>query len=127
MKTGLFVAGLAASLSVVIPGPASARDADIAAGERVFRNQCLGCHSVAPGDNRAGPTLNALAGRQAGTLQGFVFSPAMSGSGIIWSGETLDAFLADPQAVVPGSRMILWGLDDQPRRNVIAYLESLND
>jgi cytochrome c len=118
------------SLQLVRPkkeSSAHAGAADIAAGERLFRNQCLGCHSLDADDNRAGPTLHALFGREAGTLEGFDFSPAMSESGIEWSSDTLDAFLADPQAAVPGTRMVLWGLEEEPRRSLIAYLESLSE
>jgi cytochrome c len=70
---------------------AAAADADLAAGERVFRSQCMGCHAIEEGRNRAGPTLHGLFGREAGTLEGFDYSDAMREAGIVWSEETLDA------------------------------------
>jgi cytochrome c len=103
---------------------AAAADADLAAGERVFRSQCMGCHAIEEGRNRAGPTLHGLFGREAGTLEGFDYSDAMREAGIVWSEETLDAFLEDPRGMVPGTIMVFWGLHADDRRRVIAYLKS---
>jgi len=100
---------------------------EIAAGERVFRIQCMGCHSVEPERNRAGPTLYGLIDRPAGTVEGYDYSQAMRGAGIVWDHETLDAFLADPGAVVPGTKMVFWGLGEDDRRHVIAYLEAAGE
>jgi cytochrome c len=110
-----------------VTATAPAAVADTAVGERVFATQCSGCHSVEPERNRAGPTLHGLFGRQSGTLEGFDFSSAMREARIEWSPETLDAFLAEPREMVPGTKMVLWGLPPEDRRNVIAYLESIAD
>jgi cytochrome c len=96
---------------------------ELAAGERIFRSQCMGCHALEPERHRAGPSLHGLVGRQAGIVEGFDFSPAMTEAGIEWTAEALDAFLADPAAMVPGTRMVLWGLDPGARERVIRYLE----
>jgi len=64
--------------------------------------------------------------RKAGELGDFRFSPALKRSGIAWSAETLDAFLADPQKAVPGNRMPYAGMpaaDD--RADLIAYLRKV--
>jgi len=109
-------------------GPqALANEADIRDGNRVFRTQCLGCHSVAPGENRAGPSLAGLFGREAGTLPGYNYSQAMKDADILWSPETLDEFLQGPRELVPGTKMVLWPLDDRPRRQLITYLKSLSE
>lgn len=115
---GWFAAGFLAAT-------APAAVADTAAGERVFATQCSGCHSVEPERNRAGPTLYGLFGRRSGTLEGFDYSTAMREAGIEWTPETLDDFLAEPREVVPGSKMVLWGLPPEDRRHVIAYLKSV--
>jgi len=40
--------------------------------------------------------------------------------------ETLDTYLADPRATVPGTKMIFPGIkDEKERQDVIAYLETL--
>ena len=44
-------------------------------------------------------------------------------SGITWTAETIDAFLADPQKVVPNNRMPYAGMPDATdRADLIAYL-----
>lgn len=103
----------------------AADEADLRDGKRVFRTQCLGCHSVEAGENRAGPSLAGLFGREAGTLSGYNFSQAMKDADILWSPETLDEFLQGPNELVPGTKMVLWPLEERPRRQVITYLKSL--
>lgn len=115
----------AALLLLAAPAPAAADPAERAAGERLFRNQCRGCHSVGAGENRAGPTLYGLFGRRSGTVAGFNFSAAMKDAAIEWTPERLDRFLTGPSEMVPGTKMVLWGLDERTRRRIIAYLESL--
>ena len=81
-----------------------------------------------PGEDKLpGPNLRCLLGRPAGALAGFEFSPALTEAGrargLVWTRETLDAFLADPQRVVPGTEMSLPGLPDPgDRQDVIDYL-----
>jgi cytochrome c len=102
--------------------------ADPTRGERVFQ-RCYACHSVAPGEDRLqGPSLRCVLGRRAGTLAGFTFSPAMVEAGtartLVWTRATLDAFLVDPQSVVPGTAMWIPSLAvAEDRRDVIDYLE----
>jgi cytochrome c len=105
-------------------GAAFAQGNDLAAGERLFRSQCMGCHSVEPDRHRAGPSLHGLFGRRSGSVEGFDFSAAMVEAEMEWTPETLDAFLADPGAVVPGTKMVFWGLAPGARRQVIRYLEA---
>jgi cytochrome c len=106
--------------------PAAGSD-DAVAGERLFRSQCMGCHSVEAGEFRAGPTLHGLFGRTSGTVEGFDFSPAMNEANIEWTSEALDAFLADPAGTVPGTTMVFWGLQGDQRRQIIAYLKEATE
>nr|WP_281379237.1 hypothetical protein [Halomonas campaniensis] len=91
----------------------------------MFRSQCVGCHSLAPGVHIAGPSLNGLIGRPAGSLPGFGYSATLEAADFDWNAETLDAFLAAPAEFLPGNRMVLWGLAERPRRQIIRYLEAL--
>ncbi len=119
---------LAIGCALALSGaPAQADDAEIRHGERVFRTQCAGCHSTRPDDHRAGPSLYDVVGRTAGEVPGFDFSPALQQAEFTWTGETLDSFLTEPAAMLPGTQMVFWGLDDQPRSRVIRYLETLSD
>lgn len=95
----------------------------VAAGEKVFA-KCKACHMVGEGaKNRVGPMLNGIMGREAGTVEGFTYSPAMAESGLIWDAETLHAFLADPKGTVPKTKMAFAGLKKPEDRDaIVAYL-----
>jgi cytochrome c len=105
----------------------SAAHADAKRGERVFQ-RCYACHSVVAGETKLpGPNLHGVLGRRAGTLPGFAFSPAMiaaGAGGLTWTRATLDAYLANPRAVVPGTEMGMpGGLPSAvDRQDVIDYL-----
>ena len=73
-------------------------------GGKVFK-RCKTCHTLKVGNHRTGPSLAGLFGRKAGTIEGFKFTDAMKDSGIVWSGEALDAFLSDVTGFIPGNRM----------------------
>jgi cytochrome c len=120
LVAALLVAGASAAI-------APALHADAQRGERVFQ-RCYACHSVQPGEDKlSGPNLRGVLGRRAGTLRGFEFSPAMVAAGrggLVWSRDALDRFLADPEAVVPGTAMTAPPLTDaEQRRDVIDYIE----
>jgi cytochrome c len=119
------LAGIALSTALAA-SPAGAEDAaNRAQGERLFRSQCVGCHSLAPGQHIAGPSLHGLIGRPAGGLEGFGYSPVLEAADFEWNADTLDTFLAAPAEFLPGNRMVLWGLAERPRRQIIRYLEAL--
>ncbi|MSO74525.1 MAG: c-type cytochrome [Alphaproteobacteria bacterium] len=77
-------------------------EGDAGAVKKVFQ-KCQACHSVEPGKRKVGPNLEEVVGRTAGTLPDFKFSEGMKDSGIVWDDKTLDAYLADPKATVPGN------------------------
>jgi nitrite reductase (NO-forming) len=107
------------------PAPADARAAN-AAGQQVFK-KCQACHSLEPGKNLLGPSLSAIVGRKAGSEPSYSYSPAMKQAGLVWDRATLDAYLADPEKVVPGNKMPFPGLKtDQDRADLIAFLSAAN-
>jgi cytochrome c len=109
--------------AVLTAGSASAQDA--AKGEQVFR-QCGICHATEAGVTKLGPSLAGVVGRKAGTEPGFAYSEAMKSFGKVWDKATLDAYLTNPAAAVPGGKMVFVGLKDATQRaDVIAYLETL--
>ena len=115
---------LGASLFLLAAGQAVAQ-ADVRRGEKLFI-ECKSCHAIdgSSGDaNSLGPSLAGLIGRMAGAAEDYRYSPAMRRSKLSWNRHTLDAFIADPQGVVPGNRMPYSGLaDPQDRADLIAYL-----
>jgi cytochrome c len=97
-------------------------DGDAAKGEARFQ-ECAACHRLEAGVNEMGPSLHGVFSRKAGELADFRYSPAMRRSGIIWTAETLDKYLADPQGFVPANRMPYAGMSNaRDRADLIAYL-----
>lgn len=96
---------------------------DATAGKQVFA-QCRTCHVTDPGINRTGPSLAAIIGREAGTVDGYKYSPANADSGITWTEEQMYVYLENPQKIIPKTKMIFAGIPDaQKRADVIAYLK----
>ncbi len=97
-------------------------------GKKLFMgNTCPTCHSVIKEDDlKIGPNLVGVAGRKAGTTKSLMGPTAnLTKYGVIWSAETLDEFLANPNAKAPGTPMIGMLTDPQQRADVIAYLATL--
>jgi cytochrome c len=89
-------------------------------GAQVYKT-CAICHSL--DKNGAGPKHAGVFGRTAGTVPDYRYSPALQKSGIVWNDATLDKWLADPQAMVPGTKMF-FNLDSaQDRADVIEFLK----
>jgi len=116
----------AAAEPAAVPG-AAALDL-VALGEDAFQT-CTGCHSVdADGRSSAGPNLYGVMGRKAGELEGYSFSDAFVSSDITWDEASMDGFLADPQAAVPGNEMMAGAVPDaENRKAIIAYLSAQTD
>jgi cytochrome c len=113
------------ALSLLLIGPANA-DGDAARGEARFQD-CAACHKLEAGANNVGPSLHDIFGRKAGVVADFRYSPAMKRSGITWTPETLDQFIADPQAMVPANRMPYAGMaNSNDRADLIVYLQKMS-
>jgi cytochrome c len=121
-------AALALASAALLPAlavPARAAG-DLEAGKAVFNRTCMACHSTEPGVNKIGPSLHGVVGREAGTVPGYNYSPAMKNFHKKWTPEELDKYLANPHEEVSGTKMAFAGLkQDQDRQNLIAYLETL--
>ncbi len=92
-------------------------------GERYFVAQCSGCH--APDRARVGPALAGVLGRSAGSSLGYPYSAALAHAHLTWTPATLDAWLANPQAFLPGALMPMHVADADERHAIIAYLATL--
>ena len=88
-------------------------------GETVYQ-ACQDCHSLDKND--VGPRHRGVFGRKAGSLPDYDYSDAIKSANIVWNEETLDKWLTDPQAVVPGAKMFFHLDNPQDRADVIAYL-----
>jgi cytochrome c len=116
---------LAATVSVAA---ASELDDRIAAanpkrGQLMFM-LCRACHDMEPNlPHKSGPNMSGILGRKAGSAPGFKYSDVLVKSGIVWNAETLDAWIKQPAAMVPGNAMALAGLpNDADRASIIAWM-----
>lgn len=120
--------GAAAAPAALDPIAPLLAKADAEAGKAVTKN-CTSCHTFDKGGrNGVGPNLWDVIGNKQAHIAGFGYSPALQGAGGTWDYEKMNAFLANPKAAVPGTRMAFAGLrraDD--RANLIAYLRTLSD
>jgi cytochrome c len=115
---GLSIAQLAATA-------ASAQSGDAARGQRVFNTQCRACHTLEKdGPSPAGPNLDGVFGRKAGTAAGYEFSDAMKNSGIVWDDATMADYNRDPKGKVPGTKMVFNGVKNAGQlADLVAYLK----
>jgi cytochrome c len=112
------VAVLAAASVYAAAAPAKAAG-DPVRGKTLYQ-VCMGCHSLDEDD--VGPRHRGVVGRTAGSVPGYAYSPALRNSHIVWDGESLDRWLTNPQAFVPGAKMFFAMPNPQDRADVIAYL-----
>jgi len=114
----LFATALLATLTVEAHAAG-----DATRGSEVFAQECSECHSVREGKNKKGPSMFGVVGRKAAAVPDAVYSDALKGSGLTWTPDKLDAYLAAPKKFVPGGKMKYDGLADAAARaDVIAYL-----
>lgn len=111
-----------AALLAAMPAPFNT--ADLTDGAKQFA-KCASCHTItADKMNLTGPHLYGVFGRKSGSEPGYPFSKAMTAHNVIWDFDTLDTFVAAPQATVKGTKMGFQGIPDaEHRRNLIAYLK----
>lgn len=121
MKPGLAVVLGLAAISGGYCVPVMAQSAE--RGKALYESRCVACHSVDA--NRVGPAHQGVLGRKAGSAPGFDYSKALAGSKLVWNRENLLAWLAGPEAVIPGQVMNYSLGDARERDDVVAYLATL--
>jgi cytochrome c len=96
-------------------------------GAALFKQQCATCHTTNLSDApRQGPPLVRIIGQQAGKVEGFHYSPGLAQAGFAWDEDRLDAWLANPQAVIPGAIMTYRQERAETRAAIITYLKGLS-
>jgi cytochrome c len=101
--------------------PVSNSFASATQGKLVFEKRCTGCHSL--DQNREGPRLGGVFGRNTAQIPGFPYSPALQNAHITWNELTLDRWLTDPDAYIPGNNMDFSVVKPQERRDLIQFLK----
>jgi cytochrome c len=122
MKLGTALAILTATLGV--SAAATAQTPGSKRGELLFL-QCRACHSLtAETEGKIGPPLRGVIGRKAAAVPGFAYSKALAASGLAWDDATLDRWITQPSALVPGTSMVFAGIaKPEDRAQLIAYLK----
>jgi len=96
-------------------------------GAALFKQQCATCHTTSLSDAlRQGPPLVQIIGREAGKVDGFHYSTGLAQAGFTWDEARLDAWLTNPQAVIPDSIMTYRQAKAETRAAIITYLKGLN-
>ena len=123
------LASLAVSLGLLLPGTSFAAG-DAAKGEAAYKKHCVICHDTAVGNHKVGPSLHAVAGRKAGTAEGYKLYRGLRDATWTWDDKALDAYLVDPPAFTKSKNgqtgsMVFKLNNQQEREDVIAYLKTL--
>jgi cytochrome c len=118
-------AGLIALTAAACAGAALAQPATMTAPADFA--VCSACHeSTAKAAPSVGPNLFGVGGRKAGSAPDFDYSDAMKNSTVVWSADTLSAFVLDPAKTIPGNKMDYGGAPNAASAKAIAdYLMSL--
>ena len=96
-------------------------------GATLFKQQCATCHTTNLSDPvRQGPSLFKIVGRPAGKINGFHYSAGFAKADFVWDEARLDAWLTNPQEMIPGAVMAYRQSKPEARAAVIAYLKELN-
>jgi cytochrome c len=116
---------LAAALSF-LSGTALAQDVSPEEAQLAFNNHCRTCHTTNEGDNRLGPSLFGVVGREAGSLPDYGYSSAMADAGLVWDEKNLNRYIENPDAVVPGNNMKPYSgiTSADERAKIIAHLKA---
>ncbi len=102
---------------------------DQAAAERgaVLARDCTGCHVLEREQNKIGPHLVGVMGRQVGSVAGYDYSRGLAEEDRVWDVELLENYIATPTTIYPGTKMAESDLSISEVEDVVAYLRSLKD
>lgn len=115
----------AIAILIAFAGTAKAEDTTerVKQGGSAYRI-CSACHSLQLGVHLSGPSLAGLWGKKAASADDYGrYTEALKKEDLVWDEDTLNAWLAAPQAMVPGTTMTFRGVEkDETRTNLIAFL-----
>merc|ERR1712224_186122 len=102
-------------------------EGDVKKGAKLFKAKCAQCHTIEEGGNvKQGPPLWGIYGKASGTADGFTFSEANKGSGIVWSEKHMFEYLVNPKKYIPGTKMVFAGMKKpKERADLVAYVAQM--
>jgi cytochrome c2 len=128
MRLAAFSSALVLGLGLAAAASAAPAAGDAARGKTLFDQRCMVCHNADKGGpNGVGPALWGVYGDKAANVPGFNFSDKLKASNLTWTPETLDKWLANPQALVPGTKMAIAPNNPGDRADLIAFLKTRAD
>jgi cytochrome c len=95
-------------------------EGDPVRGKELFEKRCSGCHSLT--QNHQGPRLQGVYGRVSGSVADYPYSQTLKKSQIAWDERSLEQWLTDPDAFLPGNNMDFLIPKPQERQDIISYL-----
>lgn len=114
----LLIAGTAFATSL-------ADAADTGRGANLYDELCAECHSLKPGKHKKGPSLAGVFGRPAATMDDFEYSDGLKKSGVTWTADKLDAYLAEPKKTYPDIKMKFDGMPNaKDRADLIGFFQT---
>src|SRR5262249_11402493 len=122
-RLAVVLAMLAGATTAAEAADAARGAPDTARGAQLWR-KCASCHTLdVNGRDRAGPRLHGIFGRTAGAVPDYNYSDALKKSGIVWTDATLDAYIKDAEAFLPGTKMYGGLSQDEDRADLLAFLK----
>lgn len=129
-----FVIMLFASLAMTMAAGSAYSDGDAKRGGKQF-SRCKACHTVEAGKNKIGPSLHAVVGRKAGSVDKYKYSKSLAeagSKGLVWTEENLMEYLKGPtkflkeylKAKRVSNKMKNRFRNKKLRENIIAYLKT---
>ena len=119
-----FSVGILMLVALIIFPRVSRADANVDRGKQLFEKRCTGCHSL--DQDKEGPRLRGVYGRQSGTVPGFTYSAALQSSHLTWDDASLDKWLTDTDSLVAGNDMAFHVPKQDERADIIRFLKTMS-
>ncbi len=123
-----FLVGFAAAISILVAlmiFPRIGRaEIDVDRGKQLFEKRCTGCHSL--DQDKEGPRLRGVYGRNAGRVSSFKYSAALESSQVTWNDTNLDMWLTNPDSLIADNNMAFRVVKPEERAQIIHFLKAVS-